>query len=210
MHAHDHTNFLAAMITELRAHIDRGHWKLLKRSKKPPDVKTIQMVWSFKRKRRPDGSLLKHKARVCVNGAMQKHNVNYWQTYSPVVRWSTIRLMLALSLTEKLIARQVDFVLAYPHADVETEIYLELPAGYEQFLPPNANPRDYVLLLIKNVYGLKQAGRTWFQFLQQHLIQRGYTPSEHDPCLFSNGTTVLIVYVNGILLFGKDKADMQA
>jgi Reverse transcriptase (RNA-dependent DNA polymerase) len=66
---------------------------------------------------------------------------------------------------EDLWAWQIDFILAYPQADIETEIYLDLPIGYEEFLDPNERREDCVLLLKKNVYGLKQAGRTWFQHL---------------------------------------------
>lgn len=73
MKAHDSDSFVAAMKVGFHAHIDRGHWRRVRRSSSnPKHKKTLCTVWSFKRKRRPDDSLLKHKARLCVNGAMQQ------------------------------------------------------------------------------------------------------------------------------------------
>jgi Reverse transcriptase (RNA-dependent DNA polymerase) len=78
-------------------------------------------------------------------------------------------------------ARQINFILAYPQAEVETEIYLDLPIiGYEEFLAPNEHHDDCVLLLKKNVYGLKQAGCTWFQHLQSRLVNLGLMQNKHD------------------------------
>ena len=210
MSAPDRNDFITAMQVELKAHIDRVHWQRMPRSQMPSNIKkTIRMVWSFKRKRRPDGSLLKHKARLCVHGGMQEEGINYWQTYAPVVRMSTIRLLMSLSITQDLISRQIDFILAYPQAPAETTIYLELPPGYKDFLSPGENPKDFVLLLIKNVYGLKQGSRTWFHYLRDGLKQRGYQQSINDPCLFTNGKTVLVAFVDDLLVYGKDRNDIN-
>jgi Reverse transcriptase (RNA-dependent DNA polymerase) len=102
-------------------------------------------------------------------------------------------------------AWQIDFILAYLQADVETKIYLDLPIGYEEFLDPNECRKDCMLLLKKNVYGLKQAGRTWFQHLRSQLVDLGFMQNTHDHCMFSNQQTVVIVYVDDCLIWGKDK-----
>jgi Reverse transcriptase (RNA-dependent DNA polymerase) len=158
-------DFHKAMSVELKVHIDRGHWVKMPCTVLPKDVKPIKMVWSFKCKCHPDGSLLKHKAHLCVHGGMQEKGFNFWETYLPIVRWYTIRLLLTLSITEDLWARQINFILTYPQADIKTEIYLDLPIRYEEILAPNEHRYDCVLLLKKNVYSLKQAIRTWFQHL---------------------------------------------
>ena len=88
-------------------------------------------IWSFKRKRRPDGKVLKYKARLCAHGGQQKWGVNYWETYSPVVNWMSVRLLLVIALIHDLPMRSVDFVLAFPQADLDVPIYMELPAGME-------------------------------------------------------------------------------
>jgi Reverse transcriptase (RNA-dependent DNA polymerase) len=180
----------------MKAHIDWGHWVKMPCMDLPSDVKPIKTVWSFKRKWRPDGSLLKHKAHLCVHGGMQEKGVNFWETYLPIVRWSTIQLLLTLSITEDLWARQNNFILAYLQAEVETKIYLNLPIGYEEFLAPNERCNDCVLLLKKNVYGLKQARCTWFQHLRSQLVDLGFTQNKHDHCMFSNQQMVIIVYVD--------------
>jgi Reverse transcriptase (RNA-dependent DNA polymerase) len=206
--ANDRNNFRKAMSVKLKAHIDRGHWVKMPHKDLPKNVKPIKMVWSFKCKHRPDGSLLKHKVCLSIHRGMQEKGINFWETYSPVVRWSTIQLVLTLSITEDLWAWQIDFILAYPQDDIETEIYLDLPIGYEEFLAPNERRDDCILLLKKNVYGLNQAGRTWFQHLRSRLVDLGFTQNKHDHCMFSNWQTVIIVYVDDCLIWGKDKDEI--
>jgi Reverse transcriptase (RNA-dependent DNA polymerase) len=98
--ASDREEFRKAMSVEHKAH-----------------MKPIKTVWSFKCKRCPDGLPLKHKAHLCAHGSMQEKGINFWETYSPIVRWSIIQLLLTLSITEDLWAWQIDFTLAYPQAD---------------------------------------------------------------------------------------------
>ena len=83
----DAADFISAMKKEVDDHETRGHWEVIPRWQKPPDVKTILAIWSFKRKRFPDGRLNKHKARLCAHGGMQTWGVNYWETYAPTVNW---------------------------------------------------------------------------------------------------------------------------
>jgi Reverse transcriptase (RNA-dependent DNA polymerase) len=104
-------------------------------------------------------------------------------------------------------ARQINFILAYPQADVKTEIYLDLPIGNEEFLAPNKRHNDCVLLLKKNMYGLKQAGCTWFQHLRSLLVNLSFMQNKHDHCMFSNRQTVIIVYIDDCLIWGKDKEE---
>ena len=134
----------------------------------PKDTKPIRSVWSFKRKRRPDGSLLKHKARLCAHGGMQVYGENYWDTYAPVVQWASIRMMLTLSIIHGLYTTSIDFTLAFPQAEVETTIFIEVPLGC------TAPEGDWIMKLNKNVYGIRQASRTWFEYLkdslQDHLL----------------------------------------
>ena len=109
-------------------------------------------IWSFKRKRYPDGTLNKHKARLCAHGGMQTWGTNYWETYAPVVNWASVRLLLAVAKIHKLPSKSIDFVLAFPQADLEVPVYMELPLGFEA--PLNGNRRLYVLRLNKSLYGL--------------------------------------------------------
>ena len=179
----DREEFIKAMVKELKDHHENKHWKLVKRSS-IGDAKTVKAIWAFKRKRRPDGSILKYKARLNAHGGMQIYGETYWDTYAPVVNWISIRMMLTLSVIHSLHTKSIDFTLAFPQADVETTIYMEVPLGCE--VPEG----DYVCLLLKNLYGLKQAAKTWFEHLRDTLTldvkQGGYgfQQSKIDPCIF--------------------------
>jgi len=104
--------------------------------------------------------------------------INYWATYAPVITWSTARLILILSLITGLQSRQIDYIQAYTQAPVDCEIYMHIPAqfivenGTLKFSPdPTPGNSDvYVLLISKNLYGLKQAGNNWFDKLRDSLL----------------------------------------
>jgi hypothetical protein len=198
--------FVKAMVKELHDHTIRRHWKLVPRST-IGNAKTIKAIWSFKRKRRPDGSLLKHKARLCAHGGMQIHGETYWDTYSPVVNWISIRVMLILSVIHGLHSRSIDFTLAFPHAESDVPIYMELPLGCDT----GEDSGDYVFLLLRNLYGLKQGNKTWFELLKERLTSSEsddgfeFRQSKVDPCVFHKPGITLISFVDDCLIFSKDK-----
>jgi hypothetical protein len=172
----DADKFIEAMGKEVNDHKTRDHWDIVRRSSIPAGVKTIQAIWSFKRKRYPDGTLNKHKARLCAHGGMQQWCVSYWETYSPVVNMLTVRLLLALCNIHGLHSKSIDFVLAFPQADLDVDIWMELPMGIVVG-SHESDSRGYVLK-----YGLKQASLNWFEKLKQGLMDRGFRPSAIDPC----------------------------
>ena len=93
----DKIEFVKAMVHEVDDHETRKHWTLIRRCDLPDGTKTIMAIWSFKRKRYPDGTLNKHKARLCAHGGMQTWGQNYWETYAPVVNWASVRILLAVA-----------------------------------------------------------------------------------------------------------------
>ena len=123
-------------------------------------------IWSFNRKRYPDGRFIKHKSRLCSHGVMHKWVVNYMDTYSPVFNWLSVSSMLALSILRELHAMSVDFVLAYTQSDVKSEIFMELPIG---FGVEGYHTREWFVIIYKNLYGLKDAGMAWFEKLKEDL-----------------------------------------
>jgi hypothetical protein len=125
----DFKHFFQAMIDKIQVHKQREHWTLMKRSKNPPDTKTIMALWSFKCKRYSDGSLNKHKARLCTHGGQQTWGQDYWDTYAPVVMWESVQMLLIVAKIHKLKSKSIDFVLAFPQADLDVPVYMELPAG---------------------------------------------------------------------------------
>jgi hypothetical protein len=164
------------------------------------------MVWSMKRKRDPAGEVIKWKARLCAHGGMSVHGEAYWDTYSPVVSWATVRLVLILALILGWEMRSIDFIMAYPQADVKTDIYMKLPNKTK--LPKRKDPRKHLLRLKKNLYGLKDAGLTWFEFICKGLTSEkiGFKQSTTDPCLFIKDNVLLTLYVDDAAIFSPDKA----
>ena len=124
---------------------------------------------------------------------MQIWGTNYWETYAPVVNWVSVRLLLAVVKIHGLPSKSIDFVLAFPQADLKVPVYMELPLGFEA--PLNGNHRLYVLQLNKSLYGLKQAGYNWFAKLRNGLLDRGFTQSDIDACVFFGKGCIVLTYV---------------
>jgi Reverse transcriptase (RNA-dependent DNA polymerase) len=140
----------------------------------------------------------KYKARLNIHGGQQEYSVNYWETFAPIVIWAAIRLLLVLALMYGWCTIQVDFILAYPQAPVECPLYMKIPKGFQV---RHGNWKTHVLRILRNLYGQKQAGRVWHQHLHQGLLKLGWTQSSADDCVYYNGNTVFVVYVDdGILL----------
>ena len=125
-----------------------------------------------------------------------------------MAQWTTIRLVLTLTAVLGWHSKQLDYVAAYPQAPVERELYMKIPAGITL---RHGRHEDYILKLHKNVYGQKQAGRVWFEYLRDKLSKEvGFTQSRIDSCLFYRGRTIGILYTNDSILAGPDSKDINA
>ena len=144
--ASDRNKFLEAMDKEIGSHDERQNWKVIPLSQVPKDTKLIDTVWTFARKRKLDTrEVYKWKARLTVHGGQQIHGINFWDTYAPVVMWPTIRFFFCIDLLRQWHTRQVDFVMAYPHAPVEVPLYLRIPQGFD---PRRASRKTHALQLL--------------------------------------------------------------
>jgi hypothetical protein len=169
-------------------------------------------VWSFKRKRNPFGVITKYKARLCAHGGQTVQGVHYDASYNPVVSWTTIRLLLTLTLVMEWFTRQIDFVLAFPQAETQTNVFMEVPGHFEvqngklarNSRAPNPRHQPNVLKLLKNLYGLKDAGLTWFEHLKDGLVKRGFRQSLVEPCMFIRGNLILLVYMDDCITICPD------
>eukprot|EP00978_Attheya_sp_CCMP212_P002523 scaffold5126_cov29-Attheya_sp.AAC.2 len=138
------------MVKEVASHQDNEHWELQKRSGIPAGKKVLPAVWAMKRKRRvATREIYKWKARLNIQGGKQTKGVDYWETYSPMVTWNAIRMFMTLALVNQWHTRQLDFVLAYPQADVECDMCMEIPRGFK--LPKGKDPKEYALKLRRNL-----------------------------------------------------------
>jgi hypothetical protein len=181
-------------------HESRNHWTVMRCCDIPSDTKIIMSIWSFKRKCYPDGMLNKHKAHLCAHGGMQSWGQSYWETYAPVVNWASIRLILAIAKIHGLSSKSIDFVLAFPQADLEIPVFMELPIGFDT--PDNKERRFYVLKLNKSLYGLKQAGYNWFAKLSNGLQDQGFVQSSIDSCVFFGPGCIVLTYVDDCIIIG--------
>ena len=111
------------MLEDIEVHEKREHWTLMNINDMPARAKMIMAIWSFKRKRYPDGSLNKHNARLCAPSGQQTWGQYYWDTYAPVFAWASVQLLFIVAKIHKLDSKSIDIVLAFPQAD------LPIPAG---------------------------------------------------------------------------------
>lgn len=132
--------------------------------------------------------------------------MNYWETYSPVVTWAVIRILLVLVLMYNWYTTQIDFILAYPQADVECDIYMKIP---KDFVIDGHTRKTHALKLLKNVYGQKQAGRVWNRYLHNSLLAMGWRQSKADDCLYYKGRVVFVVYVDDGILVSPDQSFIE-
>ena len=200
----DIKEFVIAMQKEIEDHQSRDHWELFLRQNIPSGAKTILSVWAFKVKRYPDGRILKHKARLNAHGGMQRWGVDYWETYAPVVNWISVRLLMILSIIHNLDTKSIDFVLAFPQATLERDVFMEMPYGFEY-----GGKGKYVLKLKKNLYGLSDASYNWFNKLTEGLESEGFVRSEVDQCVFLREDAVVLVYVDDMIALSKDKSVLE-
>jgi hypothetical protein len=148
----DKAEFIKAAASEVKSHVDNQHFTLMRRDELPKQTRVLATVWSMKRKRRIlTRAIYKWKARLNCDGGQQEHGINFWETYSPVVNWYLIRLFLIISIMKGWESQQIDFVLAFPQADVECDIYMEVPVGFDL----KQKKKDFCLKLWKNIYGNK-------------------------------------------------------
>jgi transposase InsO family protein len=187
-----------AMASEFSALQRQSTWSLVPSS---PHHPVIGCHWVFKLKRNSDGSIARYKARLVAQGNHQTPGLDFNETFSPVVKPATVRLMLSIAAQQRWSLRQLDVSNAFLHGSLKECVYMRQPPG---FVDP-ASP-SHVCFLHKSIYGLRQAPRAWFEKFSSHLLTIGFIASQADPSLFlyKHGSTVLylLLYVDDIILTG--------
>nr|KAJ0201031.1 hypothetical protein LSAT_V11C600318230 [Lactuca sativa] len=135
----------------------------------PPCCKALGCKWILKRKMKVDGTIDKYKARLVIQGFRQKEGIDFFDTYAPVARISTIRLLLALAATHNLMIHQIDVKTSFLNGDLDEEIYMKQPEGF--VMPGNEHK---VCKLKKSVYGLKQAPKQWHKKFDDVVLSNGF------------------------------------
>ena len=188
----------AAMDLELQQLRDHNTWSEVTR---PKDAKVIPCKWVLRRKINADGSYGKYKARLVILGNLQRPGSDFGETFSPVARMETIRIVIAVALARGYSLYQMDVKNAYLNGKVDREIFMSKIPGY-------STDNNKVLKLNKSLYGLKQAGRLWNEEFCKFMKECGLRQSKADPCVFCNHKIIVCLYVDDITMAGMDK-DVQ-
>jgi hypothetical protein len=171
---------------------------------KPANINLISTKWVFKIKRLPNGQIDKYKARLCARGFTQEYGIDYFETFAPVVRMESLRILLALAAAEDWEIHQMDVVSAYLLGELEEDAYLEVPHGLDV-------PQGKVLKAVKGLPGLKQSGRTWNRkittFFEEHGLQS--LPADHSVFVNKERTLIVALYVDDLLLFAQTVKEIQ-
>lgn len=179
----------------------------------PPGAKTVGSRWVFVKKVNSEGQTVRYKARLVAQGYSQRPGFDYTATYSPVMDFTTYRLLIAFSKFMKFDMDSLDIVTAYLYGELDREIYINIPEGYN-IDPQHAHLRSPCLKITKALYGLKQSGRQWYHKYASALIDDGYTASIINPCVFYRhsdiGRVITSIYVDDSNVFGDKMAKDQA
>ena len=190
----DAASFIHEMEEEIRQHNDNKNWIAIPRSEIPKGHRVLPSVWSMRRKRDlTTGIVLKYKYHLNVDGSKQQKGMDYVETFAPVATWCSIRLILLMACVMDWHTYQLDFVQAFPQAPVEKELYIEVPKGCSA----SDNKKYYVMKVLNNISGKKQAGKVWYDYLIIGLTKRlNFTQSRIDPCVLWRRTCILVIYTD--------------
>jgi hypothetical protein len=192
--------WLAAMDEEIRALKLNQTSELVPR---PSAMNVVGSKWVFRTKYHLDGSINRLKARLVAKGYTQLYSLDFNDTFSPVVRASTVRIVLSITVSRGWTMRQLDVKNAFLHGLLQEQVYMEQPPGYADPSRPT-----HVCRLKKALYGLKKAPRAWFHRFSHFLLNVGFTSSQTDSSLFvySSAPEViyLLLYVDDIIIIGSN------
>jgi len=202
--ASKHDCWKKAMEAELNALSDNKTWTLVPL---PSGKTAIGCRWVYKVKHKSDGTIDRYKARLVAKGYRQLEGLDFLDTFAPVAKLTTLRLLLAVASSHNWDLKQLDVNNAFLHGDLHEEVYMKPPPGV--VVP---NPK-FVCKLQRSLYGLRQAGRQWYAKLSHFLLNNGYVLSAADHSLFlkthSNHITTLLVYVDDIVLTGNNAEEIK-
>lgn len=189
-----------AMDEEMTSLLKNQTWEL---EDLPTGEPVVSSKWIFKSKLQPDGTIKRYKARLVARGFSQTQGLDYFETFSPVVRYESVRAVLAIAAKHDVELAQFDVKTAFLNSPLEEEIYMQQPEGYD-------DGSSRVCRLKKGIYGLKQAPRNWNNKFKECITSYGLQQSESDPCIFvKNANTddwiIMSLYVDDGLIACKRK-----
>ncbi|KAL0542592.1 hypothetical protein IC582_017662 [Cucumis melo] len=194
-----------AVMEEMKALEKNRTWEICAL---PKGHKTVGCKWVFSLKYKADGTLDRHKARLVAKGFTQTYGIDYSETFSPVAKLNTVRVLLSVAVNKDWPLYQLDVKNAFLNGDLVEEVYMSPPPGFE------AQFGQEVCKLQKSLYGLKQSPRAWFDRFTTFVKSQGYSQGHSDHTLFTKASktgkiAILIVYVDDIVLTGDDQTEIS-
>ena len=168
----------------------------------PSNAHALGGKWVYKIKRGPQGEVARYKARWVVRGFEQREGIDFNKTFASVIKPMSYKAIFALAAALDWELEQMDVKTAFLYGNVEETIYVTQPTGFE-------SGKNKVCKLKKALYGLKQSPRVWYNTLAAFLTELGFKPIAADYSVFGDGTTIITIYVDDILLVGPDKQAIQ-
>lgn len=192
-----------AMDAEIEAIERNNTWELIEM---PPEGKVIGVKWIYKTKLNEKGEVDKYKARLVAKGYSQQYGIDYAEVFAPVARLDTVRVILSLAARNGWTVYQLDVKSAFLHGELNEEVFITQPPGYEQ-----KGHEHKVYKLKKALYGLKQAPRAWYSRIESYFMKEGFEKCPHEHTLFvkrMDGGKMLIVclYVDDLIFTGNDES----
>lgn len=201
----DKRKWETAMEIEMASLRENHVWDLVKL---PAGKKTVGSKWVYKVKTGADGSVQRYKARLVAQGFTQQYGTDFDETFCPVVRQESLRLLMALSVKYGLSLHQVDVTTAFLNGTLDDEVYMQQPKGFEC-----QGKEELVCKLNKSIYGLKQSPRCWNSTLDTYLKEIQFTQTTSDPCIYYQKTgqdmMFIGVYVDDIILAARNEKQLK-
>ena len=194
-----------AVLEEMRALRKNQTWEIVSL---PKGKEPVGCRWVFTIKYNSDGSIERYKARLVARGFTQTYGIDYQETFAPVAKSNTIRVLLSLASNLDWPLYQLDVKNAFLNGDLKEEVYMEIPPGFNEEYEAGK-----ICKLKKALYGLKQSPRAWFDRFNRFVKSLGYTQAQSDHTLFvkhsHNKVCILIVYVDDIIITGDDAVEIS-
>ena len=188
-----------AMDEEIESLRKSETWSLVEM---PENRNLVSSKWVFKAKTNADGTLARRKARLVARGFSQTHGVDYFETFAPVVRYESVRTVLALAAAKDMEVVQFDVKTAFLNGLLDEEVYMMQPEGYD-------DGSGRVCRLQRALYGLKQSSRVWNARFSEFLSTNGFVAAAEDGCVFirkdGSDSIVICLYVDDGLVCGTRK-----
>lgn len=178
-------NWIKAMDDEYNSLMQNGTWTSMKL---PANKSAIDNKWVYKIKTKSNGEIERYKARLVIRGFSQRFGFDYFETFSPVVKYTSVRTILAIAAAKNLTLKQFDVKTAFLYSELEEEIYMKQPKGYD-------DNTGRVCKLLKSLYGLKQASRCWNMKFTSFIKKFNFKVSSADSCVFINTNGHMITYL---------------